>query len=252
MRLLLLAAALVPARSMAGVIGAESPRRFLLLHGAGTSGGAFLSSPSARGAKQFLKGVPRRPDAGGAIPPNWIYSALDAGSADGRWFDDDYGGLDFAIKEVEVAIREQEAVGIIGHEQGATLAALVAARSSLGVGAPLKFAVVCGASMPAEDSPYAELLRRLRETAGCEPIPTLHCLGGAAGGAEAVAACFPNAELLRHDGGGAMPGPDWWAETTAFPERVTGGNRWVTQYGGPFYYNPRLNPNYQQGQPTAR
>ena len=68
----------------AGRFGAASPRRMLLLHGSGMSAGAFLQSKTASGAKEFLTGVPLRTDAGSVIPPNWLYSALDAGSDDDK------------------------------------------------------------------------------------------------------------------------------------------------------------------------
>jgi hypothetical protein len=130
-----------------------------------------------------------------------------------------------------------KAVGIIGHERGATLAALVAARSALGEGVPLKFAVLCGASMPSA-APYVELLSRMHDTNA--PIPTLHCIsesGVEPESAEALAACFaPSADILWHDRGVAMPSASWWEASRGFPERATGGNRWVTQFAGPFYY----------------
>lgn len=194
-------------------------------------------SPTASGAKDFIAGVPRRTDAGSVAPPNWLYAALDSGSADGCWWQDGYKGAEAAIKAVEDSIEEFGAAGVIGHEQGATLAALVAARSALGEGSrPLKFAVLCGAEMPTQ-GPYAELLQRLRDTPDAS-IPTLHCIGSEDPQAEALAACFgPQAEVLRHDKGSAMPGSDWWEQTRAFPERITGGRYWCTQHRGPFRYD---------------
>lgn len=55
--------------------------------------------------------------------------------------------------------------------QGATVAALIAARSALGEGTALQFAVMCGAVMPTH-KPYAELLHRLRDSDAAS-IPTL-------------------------------------------------------------------------------
>ena len=56
--------------------------------------------------------------------------------------------------------------------------------------------------------------------------------------AEELAACFgPSAEILWHDGGSAMPGLSWWEETKGFPERAIGGNRWCTQFLGPWWYS---------------
>mmetsp|Transcript_7166 Transcript_7166/g.12046 ORF Transcript_7166/g.12046 Transcript_7166/m.12046 type:complete len:243 (-) Transcript_7166:257-985(-) len=222
-------------------LGAASARRFLLLHGTGSSAGAFVNSPTASGAKNFLSGVPCRTDASSTlIPPNWQYTALDAESTDGSWWKDgSFSGADASISSVESAIQQQGAAGIIGHEQGGTLAAIVAARSALGEGVPLKFAIICGAAMPIA-GPYAELLYRLRDSPSTS-IPTLHCIGKSDGTnteqAEELAACFaPSAEVLWHTGGRAMPDRSWWEQTEGYPERVTGGNRWVTQLGSPRWY----------------
>jgi len=220
-------------------IGAQSARRFLMLPGSGTTAGAFLNSPTALGAKEFLSGVPRRVDANSpAIPPNWLYTALDAGSADGGWYGDGFSGMQASVAAVEEEIESSASVGLIGHEQGATLAAIVAARAALGEGPPLTFAVICGGCLP-ESGPYADLLQRLRDTPDAS-IATLHCIGNdeMQAEAEALAACFgPSAEVLRHERGGAMPPRTWWEQTRGFPERVTGGNRWVTQFKGPFFYS---------------
>ena len=230
--ILLLGAGLlrVHAFPFAAPIGADSPRRFLLLHGSGTTAGAFVNSPTARGAKEFLTGVPRRVDTGILIPPNWIYSALDAGFADGWWEGDDkFKNVDKSIAEVEAAIEEQQAAGIIGHEQGATLAALVAARSALGEGVPLKFAVMCGATMPTEGSAPAALLERLRSTPSAS-IPTLHCISKSDTVtppelSEELARCF-DGKVIWHDRGVAMPGRSWWEESEGFPEYCIGGGPW--------------------------
>ena len=216
---------------------------FLLLHGSGTSAGAFVNSPTAKGAKEFLQGVPSRVDAGGIlIPPNWQYTAIDAASSDGGWWTGDYKGLEASIAFVEDAIVSNAAVGLIGHEQGATLAALVAARASLGLGPPLKFAVVCGADMPTAGSLGADLLESLKKTMPEDAIPTLHCISSAntavpTEDAKMLAARFgESAEILWHDNGAAMPSRTWWEETQGYPDRCIGSNRWVTQFTGPFYY----------------
>ena len=114
-------------------------------------------------------------------------------------------------------------------------------RSALGLGPPLKFAVFCGARLPS-GGPYAELFAKLRDTPTTAPL-TLHCISSVATEAEraeseALVECFaPAAETLYHDkGAGAMPPKTWWEESRGFPERANGGNRWVTQFGGPFYY----------------
>ena len=241
--------------SAAGKFGAQSHRRFVLLHGSGTSAGAFTASPTAIGGKSFLTGVPRRTDAGSAAPPNWMYAAVDSGSSDGSWFDDDtMKRAELSIAAVEEAIQDFGAVGVIGHEQGATVAALIAARSALGEGIPLKFAVICGAAMPTHE-PYAELLHRMRDSGAALPGGTLHCIGGADASTEAasaleLAACFApsGTEILRHERGGAMPGESWWEETRGFPERVTGGRYWCTQHRGPWMYTAR---KASSGQPSS-
>jgi len=223
-------------RAMAAV-GAATPRRMVLLHGSGTSAGAFVNSPTKYGAKEFLLGVPRRTDAGNVAPPNWLYEALDALSAEGEWWQGGgkYTGIEASIAAVEDQIREFGAVGLVGHEQGATLAAIVAARSALGEGPPLKFAVICGGEMPSAGK-YADLLHRLRDSTAA--IPTLHCYDRSEGAlAEELAACFaPSDEVLLHDRGVAMPDRNWWLETKGYPERITGGRYWCTQHRGPFRY----------------
>ena len=103
--------------SAAGKFGAQSHRRFVLLHGSGISAGAFTVSPTASGGKSFLTGVPRRTDAGSAAPPNWLYAAVDSGSSDGSWFEEDtFARADLSIAAVEDAIQDFGAVGVIGHE----------------------------------------------------------------------------------------------------------------------------------------
>lgn len=244
MRILLLAAAANHVAAMPA-IGAQSGRRFLLLHGSGTTAGAFLNSPTKLGAKKFLSGVPCRQDAGSDIPPNWMYTALDADSVDGDWFGKDFKGLDKSVSSICEEIEDSQSVGLIGHEHGATMAAVVAALSALGEGPPLKFAVICGAEMP-DSGPVADLLLRLRDTPGALSIPTLHCISESDPNcspekAAELASCFgASAEILRHDSGVAMPPPSWWEETCAFPERSIGGNRWCTQYKGPFFYGSKV------------
>ena len=45
-----------------------------------------------------------------------------------------------------------------------------------------------------------------------------------------LSSCFPNAEILWHGRGAAMPDRSWWKETKAFPDRATGVYRYVDQY----------------------
>ena len=224
-------------------IGAESGRRFLLLHNSYTTSGAFPNSPTAKGAKDFLFGVPRRVDANSVlVPPNWQYSGIEATFDDG-WWKGDFDGLEQSIAKIEDAIDTYQTTGIIGHEQGATAAAIVAARAALGEGPQIKFAVCCGALMPTK-GPYADLFERLRATDAALTVPTLHCLSKSSSvceESEQLAECFgPSARLLWHDNGDALPSSSWWEETQGFPEKSIGGNRWVTQYAGPFYYPDRM------------
>ena len=219
------------------VTGSAAARRFLLLHGSGTTAEAFVNSPTAAGAKDFILGLPpRRRD-----PNPWCYTALDAGSADGTWYDDQNGlkGLEEAVQVVEDAIEAEQMAGIVGHEQGGLVAALVAARASLGVGPRcLQFAVISGAAMPDNESHWAELLTALRDAQEAPSVRTLHCLSQSNPvtspelGAK-LADCFgSSAEILWHDRGKAMPGRSWWKETKGFPDRAVGRKEYVAgMYG---------------------
>jgi hypothetical protein len=101
--------AMLIASVVAAPIGAESSRRFLLLHGTGTTAGAFVNSPTVRGAKEFLSGVPRRVDTGILVPPNWQYTALDAsGSGEEWWTGDAMKGIEESIAAVEAAVVEDQ------------------------------------------------------------------------------------------------------------------------------------------------
>ena len=246
----LLLPALVLIVPVESVLNSYANRRsFLLVHGSGSSASAFPNSPTASGAKNFLSGVPRRPDQGGMagiIPLNWQYYAVDAGSTDGSWWQgDDYSGMAAAIAEVEAAIEEKQGAitGIVGHGQGGLVAACVAARAALGEGplctasakslspSALKFAIVCGAQMP-QSGPYVDLLMRLQQSRDAT-IQSLHCMSQADDASELsqeLASCFPSAELLWHDRGVAMPDKSWWKETRAFPDRCLGKMRYVDQY----------------------
>ena len=159
-----------------------------------------------------------------------------------------------SILQVEEAILEFGATGIIGHEQGATIAALVAARSILGEGVPLKFAVLCGAAMPPAGSACAALLQRMSDSNEQASIPTLHCVsknGVPPEPALEVAACFGDGgRVLWHERGAAMPSRSWWEETEGFPEKAIGGNKWVTQYGPAKFYDAK--DNYFRSEPGSR
>lgn len=235
---LLVVAALLDSIGHIDALQYTNRRIFLLLHGSGTSAGAFPNSPTASGAKGFLSGVPRRPDHGaGLVPLNWQFKTLDAGSNDGSWWEGDtYKRLDASVAAVEAAIEAErgQISGIIGHEQGATVAAIVAARAALGecpVDLNLEFAVLCGAAMPTAQ-PYVDLLDRLRES-GHPSIQTLHCLSKsdeASPLGKELAERFPSGEILWHDRGNAMPEKSWWKLTKAFPDRATGILRYVDQF----------------------
>mgnify|MGYP006156615837 CR=1 FL=1 len=209
-------------------------RHFILLHGSGTSGAAFPNSPTNKGAKSFMQGVPRRVDANsGLVPANWQWVALDAGNDEGTWLLNLASSV--AAVEAELEAGGGKYSGIVGHEQGGTLAAIVAARAALGEGPlSLEFAVISGAAMPA-DPPYTDLLRRLRDSPDKE-IRTLHCLSkldtvSPPELGEELAGCFgQTAEVLWHDRGNAMPDKSWWKATRAFPDRATGQKRYVDQF----------------------
>ena len=68
---------------------------------------------------------------------------------------------------------------------------------------------------------------------GSPKVQTLHTLSEADAASplgEELAACFPTAELLWHDGGSAMPGRSWWRTSHAFIDRATGVKRYVDQH----------------------
>ena len=229
--LLMLAAVAVGVDSLAQQAAVPS-RTLLLIHGSGTDAGAFVSSPTAVGAKNFLSAIPpRRRD-----PQPWQFTSVDAGSDDGSWFRPGRGGpmegIEKSIAVVEAAIEERQVAGIVGHEQGGTLAAIVAARSALGLGPRLGFAVLCGAAFP---RPMEEMFQTLRDSPDAS-IPTLHCLSTSDTASpceqgEELAGCFASAEILWHDGGSAMPGRSWWKDSMGFPDRVSGR----TQYTAGMY-----------------
>ena len=224
-------------------IGASSTRRILLLHGTGASAGAFLNSPTKRGAKGFLAGVPAEGvwnsnaawNANGQKTAawNWHISAVDAQGPDGNWFSEDgsFRGADESIAHIEAEIEERKITGVVGFEQGGQLAALLAARASLGEGSAglqrLRFAILCSAGgIASAGSPYMELLEQVRDAPEADVLPTLHC----ASRSDAIcppeltqdlAACFgASAELLWHEMGHAMPPRDWYKQSGAFIERA--------------------------------
>lgn len=223
-------------------IGAYSTRRIMLLHGTGSSASSFLNSPTRRGAKDFIAGIPaegiwnsnERWNKPGMRKStwNWHISALDA-AGDGDWHSSDgsFGGLDGSVAQVEAAIEEREVTCLIGLEQGGLVAAIVAARAALGESScsRLRAAIICGAAMP--DSPqHVDLLHRLRDAPDAS-LPTLHCLSESDAVSplgQELAACFgASAELLWHPLGNAMPSRYWWKDSDAFLERA-----WQERWSG--------------------
>ena len=202
-------------------------KKLLLLHGSGQTASSFLNLPTSRSAKEFLAGMPLP----NRFRDNWDHVAIDAGTADGCWCNDG-SSFDASIAKVEAAIAEEQVAGLVGFEQGGSLASLVVARAILGEGPPVDFAVICGGAMP---KAYAELFARLRRVTSAAvdaSIPTLHCLSESddvhppALGRE-LAACFgPTAEILWHERGSAMPPRSWWAQSDAFLERAWAGGDW--------------------------
>jgi pimeloyl-ACP methyl ester carboxylesterase len=184
-------------------------RSLLCLHGSGGSASEWNALGAwAAGAK-------------------WQLDAIDAPAGTGKWWTYPAGQRSFTASsysgaEESIALVERELVrgkydGLLGFSQGAMLAAIVAARSALGEGPPIKCAVMCSAAVP---KPYEALLHRLRDApavgqdgTGRVLLPTLHCLckqdpmNPAALGEE-VAGCFaPSAEVLWHGDGHAVPSP---------------------------------------------
>ena len=185
---------------------ARALNRVLCLHGSGGSASSFLE-----------RLAPLRDAAGDA----WELRAVDAPAGDGRWWTypqgersftaSRYDGAEDSIATVERELASGDYVGLLGFSQGAMLAALVAARCSLGESdASLRFAVLCGAATP---KPYDALLTRSREaSSSARSLPTLHCLSAVDEMnprelGESLAACFrhPRAELLWHGAGHTLP-----------------------------------------------
>ena len=97
-------------------------------------------------------------------------------------------------------------------------------------------ALLSGAAMP-EAGAMATLLRAVRDKPEASKIKTLHCLSASnpvtpSELSEELAACFPEAELLWHDNGKAMPGNTWWKESRGFPDRATGKTEYVAGMHG--------------------
>ena len=211
----------------------DASRRILLLHGSGSSAGAFLN----RGAANLLGAASNAYHDGG--PHAWQFDGLDWDEGVdletnwGAWWTDDdlstYGaeslaGGNKAIAAVEEALHTGGFNGIVGFSQGAAVAAVVAARSALridGAYTDLQFAVMCGGAMP---TPYSNLLTELPSASTV--LPTLHCLSKCdtvmpTEQGEALASCFgPNADVRWHDAGHALPPKDVCKEVIAWADAV--------------------------------
>ena len=118
-RLILLAASLTSTTFAFPDIGASSTRRIMLLHGTGSTASSFMNSPTKRGAKDFLAGVPaegiwssnalwNKPGMKKARW-NWQVSALDADGPDGNWYSSDgvFQGVEDSVARVEQAILDR-------------------------------------------------------------------------------------------------------------------------------------------------
>jgi predicted esterase len=109
---------------------------------------------------------------------------------------------------VERELASGEYCGLFGFSQGAMLAAVVAARASLGEGvSPEKcgFAVICGAAVP---KPFGPLFARLPQAA--RAVPTLHCLArndetNPHESGETLAAFFGDSWTLWHEEAHRVP-----------------------------------------------
>ena len=203
----------------------SSGHRILCLHGRGSTGALFLEHALAPLAAK--------------LPDTFELHALEAPSGSGSWWTYPKGersfsasaffGADESIAAVEAAMVEKRCTGILGFSQGAMLGAVVAARASLGEGKAadyLKFAVICGACLPA---PFEPLFSRLRdERGGAEAlVPVLHCLSANDDMnppelGESLAQCFGGSpsSLLWHDGGHVVPPEDRIDEVVSWLNRV--------------------------------
>jgi len=181
-------------------------RRVLCLHGSGGTAASFLE-----------RLAPLR----SALGDEWELGALDAPGGSGRWWTypagersftaASYEGAEASISAVERELSTGGYVGVLGFSQGAMLAALVAARCSLGESeVTLRFAVLCGGATP---KPYDALLTRSRTAPRASALlPTLHCLSAVddmnppeLGEALADAFRHPPALTLWHDAGHTLP-----------------------------------------------
>ena len=123
-------------------------RKILLLPGSSSSAGAFLNMPT--GASPLIGAAKATYHDGGRLA--WLFEAIDPPTPSGEWFcpGGTADGADESIAAVEAALEDGGFVGLVGFDDGAALASLVAARAALGDGrtTSLQFAVLCTALTP--------------------------------------------------------------------------------------------------------
>ena len=129
-------------------------RKILLLPGSCSSAGAFINMPS--GAAPLIGAAKATYHDGGRLA--WLFEAIDPHTPTGEWFCPG-GPAEESIAAVEAALDTGGFAGLVGFDDGAALASLVAARAALGEGCAgrLQFAVMCSSTMP---KPYEPLLHR--------------------------------------------------------------------------------------------
>ena len=207
-------------------------RKMLLLHGAGSSSGAFLNL----GAMAMLRAAASSyhdsgPHAWQITGMDWD-SELDAVTDYGQfWLADNPRSFDAAattacdaaISRIEDTLREGGYHGLMGFSTGAVVASIVAARAALaeeGAATNLAFAVFINGAAP---TPYEALMQRLTASSPILELPTLHCLSQADAFAErgaTLAACFgPHAAVQWHDAGHAMPPRSFCSEVISWCDR---------------------------------
>ena len=166
----LVAVLLLPAHGSAVIFN----RKILLLPGSCSSAGAFLNMPT--GAAPLIGAAKATYHDGGRLA--WLFEAIDPQTPSGEWFcpGGTGEGADESIAAVEAALEAGGFAGLVGFDDGAALASLVAARAALGEGCAgrLQFAVMCSATMP---KPYEPLLHRSALSTlvhSCPVTPQLH------------------------------------------------------------------------------
>ena len=197
--------------------------RILCLHGSGGSGASLLA-----------KLAPLLAEA-----PAWQFDAIDAPSGTGMWWTypvgqrsytaSSYEGAEESIKLVEAAIAAGGYCGLLGFSQGAMLAAIIAARSAMADGPPLKLAICLSGALP---KPYEGLLEQLRTAPDTVrgAVRTLHCLCRHDGInppelGEQVATYFAASQILWHQDGHNVPAAAGLCDVAAFLEESAQATR---------------------------